>query len=341
MKYLLLRLTLLCLCFSASSAETSVARKANQEQLSGKTWQALGPILSQSVKAAHPHPMDIYALLDEEFNDLDQNNIKLFLKYVLSYSPDNITIHSVLYRYPHYRPEGIQSDLDQLVSQNLIHTSTNSKSYQQTALGSRLLDSYWQLKIKQTKNYQAIGADELNFYYTVFDKILKSGKQLDRSKSSQKAAESRPDHFEQLPTALKLSVLHKEYTAFMNDIGHYKYDHLISTTANPQWRTVAMSPLAKELMGATRAGRIYDLNRCYQQSNWRVGKTGCDQAVAELIDLEFITKQDHSIMQTEKGSVLSAAAESLADETRYSAWNAITMADYDRFAAAVKALLKK
>ena len=321
------------------NAQSTVEEKANLDQIYGKTWQALGPKLNTVIKNCNNR--DILSELSNKYN-LNSTILRRFLIYTQNYTNTELSLEKVLYRYPHYNADSIKVDFKTLSSFKLINKDEVSREYHTTHRGNQILDSYWQLRMTQTKDCNTISEEHLNIFKTVLEKIVIEAKNLEEygSQSVKWRMKSRSKDFNNFPIILQVSELLKEYTAFVNDVGHYKYNHLISQTNNTNWVDLKLSPLAKELMSATRNKRIYDLNRCYNQPNWRVGKLGCNIAVEELIKIGFIELNEQDINQTNQGSEISILAEALSDKIRYSTWGTITVNEYEEFVEGISWMLK-
>ncbi len=331
-------LILLFVFFSFSGiSQSAVEKKAYEDQISGKTWQALGPNLSRSINGSSD--VNVTGYLVEKYN-LNSRNLRSFLIYVLNYTSKELSAEKVLYRYPHYHADSIQSDLNRLLDLGLIKSKNSDSKFKITGLGNRIIKDYWRLKINQTEAYDLLAADYVQNFHQVLKKIIDDAKEIDGSKSIIVRLNSRPKNFSKLPIILQVSERLKEYTAFVNDMSHYKYDYLKDETSNAEWKKLLLSPLAMELMSATRNGRIYDLQRCYNQSNWRVGQSGCDQAVAELSRLGLVELREGQLKQSSEGAQISKFAEDLADKRRYSAWKKVTLSEYEKFVEGINWILE-
>jgi len=316
-------------------AQTPVEEIARRDQLSGKLYQALGPLLTNSIRNAHL--IDFAAELSNEY-ELDGKPLTAFIIYVGNYTRDELTIEQVLYRYPHYNRDSIQDDFNRLVASGLLIKDQSMPIYRVTSLGDQVLISYWHLRVEQVKTYDEIDMQRLEAFKNLLVKVVSESSK--NSPSTRCRIRSRPENFDAMPLVVQVTELAKEYTAFINDASHYKYDRLIALTNDPKWQRLKLTPLAKELMSATRSGRVYDLSVCYRQSNWRVGPKGCDAAVQELVQLGLVQRNGGDIFQTIEGAVLSTVAEDLADKTLYSAWTNVSVAEYNQFVEGINWLLE-
>ena len=141
--------------------------------------------------------------------------------------------------------------------------------------------------------------------------------------------QNRPDSLSQWPPALRARELQRDLTTVFNDNGHYRIDLLLASSQSNQWPQLQLSALAKELLGATRNRRIYSVNRCYSQANWRAGKQGCDNAISELLTSGLAVLKNDSIRQTEPGHELFQAADRLADDRLYATWDVLSTEEYE------------
>ncbi|MEP5612179.1 MAG: DUF1579 family protein [Cyclobacteriaceae bacterium] len=308
---------------------TSVEELANKDQISGKTWQALGPEFTTTIRETSQ--IYISSHLASEY-ELDKSIIQSFLRYTLSYTQDQLSVDKVMYRYPHYNRVEIEKDIQLLANAGIIKKSDSL--FTTTTTGNQILSSYWDLRRRQIHYYDYLSDDQLQTLYTVMNKVITKARNLDNSypnQSIQSRFLSRPRSFEDEHLAIKVSELLKEYTAFINDVSHYKYGIFPAQSFDERRSNLKLSPLAKELMSATRNGRNYDLNRCYNQSNWRQGQSGCDAAVDELIANELVSKKNEFIQQTSSATRLSEAVEAFADKRRYLAWKDVTISEYLEF----------
>lgn len=313
-------------------SQSEISSRADEEEMSVRTWRALGPTLTASIRQSST--IDILPLLSTEFK-ITESAIRKFLIYTLNYTRNELEATKVLYRYPHYHADSIVSDLEAIATIGLLRRIGNSGKYRTTPRGKQLLRSYWKLRIDQAQSFKKIEPAFLEIYKGVLIKILKQAETIEGSRSVLVRKRSRPKNFRSLPTVIQVSELLKEYTAFINDISHYKYDFLLSNTKEKKWSNINLSPLAKELMSATRNQRVYDLGRCYNQVNWRVGQIGCDSACEELIGVGFLERKGNEIYQTTEGARISLLAEQLNDSRRYAAWNTISLQEYDEFAKGI------
>jgi|GEM_PF-5233906 len=314
--------------WNLSFGQSSVEAMANRDEMSVRTWRALGPTLTTSIRKSST--VQLIPKLSERFN-LSTPILRKFLIYTLNYTRNDLDTQKVLYRYPHYYKDSLTHDLEAIHAARLIKKIGNTSSYRTTSKGNQLLKAYWKLRVKQVQSYYLVEPESLEVFRDVLKKILVESKKMEGSKSVSIRMRSRPNNFNRLPLVVQVGELLKEYTAFINDVSHYKYDVFFSETTNQSWQDLKLSPLAKELMSATRNQRIYDLDRCYTQPNWRVGKTGCESATKELMELGFIRREGNNIYQTATGTKISDLAEELNDRRRYAAWKTITPREYDQF----------
>ena len=305
-----------------------IASRADEEEMSVRTWRALGPTLNASI--GESSSIDILPYLSKQ-HKVSEGILRKFLIYALNYTSNELEAAKVLYRYPHYQADSIASDLEAIASIGLLRRARNTAQYRTTSRGKQLLKSYWKLRVDQAQSFKKITPSFLAVYKGVLLKILAQAETMEGSQSVLVRKRSRPKNFRRLPLVVQVSELLKEYTAFINDISHYKYDYLLSSTKEKKWSDLDLSPLAKELMSATRNERVYDLQRCYNQTNWRVGQIGCDRASEELIRVGFLERQGKAIYQTPEGSRISDLAEQLNDKRRYTAWKTISLQEYEEF----------
>ena len=311
------------------ATRTTVEELANAYQISGTTWRALGPGLSTTIReTSQVYISDLLAARYEIEKPIIQN----FLRYTLSYTRDQLSPDKVVYRYPHYNRSAIEEDIQQLVDAEVLEqVDTLFKS---TSMGGQILTSYWDLRRQQVRYYDYLSDDQLQTLYTVMSKIVTKARNLGGSYPNESVHArflSRPQTFEDEHLAIKVSELLKEYTAFINDVSHYKYQQFPKQTSDERWKNLELSAMASELMSATRNNRVYDVSRCYNQSFWRQGQTNCDAAINELIEAGLVSREDESIRQTTLGSELSNAAEAFADKRRYKAWQDVTITEYVEF----------
>ncbi len=308
---------------------TTVDELANKDQLSGKTWQALGPSLTATIRETSQ--IYISDVLSARY-EIDKAIIQNFLRYTLSYTQDQLSADKVIYRYPHYNREAVAQDIQALANEGLI--KQKDSTFATTSSGDQILTSYWNLRGLQVRFYDYLSEDQLQTLYTVMNKIVKKARNLGGTypnESIQARYLSRTKTFEDEHLAVKVSELLKEYTAFINDISHNKYQEFPKQSDNERWQDLELSAMASELMSATRNGRTYDVNRCYNQSYWRQGQTNCDVAIEELINAGLVNKEGESIRQTPLGAELSKAAETFADQRRYQAWSDVKIDEYLEF----------
>ncbi len=309
--------------------KVKIEQLANEEQISGKTWQAVGPGLTNAIRATSQ--IYISDRLADQY-ELDKKIIQNFLKYTLSYTSNQLSADKVIYRYPHYNEAAVNKDLKELEQLGLLEL--RDTLYSITSGSKQIIDDYWDLRLAQTRYFDYVSDDRLQALYTVMDKIVKRARKLDDSYPNQSVLNrfhSRSSQFEDYPLSVKVSELLREFTAFINDVSHYKYVQFPQQTQDERFKDLNLSPLAMELMSATRNSRVYKLQRCYVQPNWRQGVSGCDKAVDELIAGGLVRKEDGTIQQTQLGSELSKAAEAFADERRYQAWQDVTVLEYLEF----------
>ncbi len=312
---------------TTACAQSEVEIRANEDQISTPTWRALGPVLGNHIQETSG--LNINEELSEQYN-IEYSSLRKFLIYTLNYTSTDLNLANVTYRYPHYNTDSIQADFSELVVLGLIEEAS-LESYKATIDGMEILGTYWQLRLEQAAAYDVVDQAYLEIFNSVLQKIINEATLMEGSRSVHVRLSSRPDNFEELPLIIQVTELLKEYTAFINDMSHYKYDHLLQSPQGEPWADLQLSPMAKELMSASRDGRVYEIQRCYDQPNWRMGKEGCDTAINELIDMGFVQTQEGTMIQTEAGAKISAIAEALNDQMRYSAWRSITMAEYELF----------
>ncbi len=311
------------------ASKTSVEQLANKDQISGRTWRALGPGLSTTIRETSQIYISDRLALEYE---LDKQIIQNFLRYVLSYTQNQLSADKVTYRYPHYNRVAIEDDFQKLANEGLIEQADSL--FATTDKGNQIMKSYWMLRRRQVQYYDYVSIDQLQTLYTVMSKVVKKARNLDNSYPNESIHArflSRSKTFEDEHLAIKVSELLKEYTAFINDVSHYKYVQFPAQSSDKRWQNLALSPMASELMSATRNGRIYELSRCYNQSYWRQGQSRCDLAIDELINAGLVSKENESIRQTSLGDELSKAAEAFADRRRYQAWSDVTLFEYSSF----------
>ncbi len=313
-------------------SQSKISSRADAEEMSVRTWRALGPTLNTSISQSST--VDILPFLSKKYS-ISNGTIRRFLIYTLNYTRNELEAAKVLYRYPHYHADSIASDLAAIAKVGLLKRARNTAQYRTTSRGKQMLKSYWKLRVDQAQSYNKIEPAYLEVYRDVLTKILARAEMIEGSQSVLVRKRSRPKNFKSLPLVIQVSELLKEYTAFINDISHYKYDFLLSNTKDKKWSNLKLSPLAKELMSATRNQRVYDLSRCYNQVNWRVGQIGCDSASEELIRIGFVERKGHEIFQTTEGARISLLAEQLNDSRRYAAWNTINLQEYEEFAKGI------
>ncbi len=320
---------------TTACAQSEVEIRANEDQISTPTWRALGPVLGNHIQETSG--ININEELSEQYN-IEYSSLRKFLIYTLNYTSMDLSHAKVNYRYPHYNTDSIQGDFSELAALGLIEEAS-SESYRATADGMEILDTYWQLRLEQAAAYDVVDQAYLEIFNSVLQKIINEATLMEGSRSVRVRLSGRPDNFEELPLVIQVSERLKEYTAFINDMSHYKYDHLLQSPQGEPWADLQLSPMAKELMSASRDGRVYEIPHCYDQPNWRMGKEGCDTAINELIDMGFVQTQEGTMIQTEAGAKISAIAEALNDQMRYSAWRSITMAEYELFVEGINWVL--
>lgn len=321
---------------TSTHAQSEVELRANEDQISTPSWRALGPVLGNHVQETSG--ININEKLSAQYN-IEYNSLRKFLIYTLNYTSTDLNLAKVNYRYPHYNTDSIQSDFKELVVLGLIEEAS-LESYKATADGMEVLDTYWQLRLEQAAAYDVLDQAYLEIFNSVLQKIINEATLMEGSRSVYERLSSRPDNFKELPLIIQVSERLKEYTAFINDMSHYKYDHLLQSTQGEPWAGLQLSPMAKELMSASREGRVYEIQRCYDQSNWRMGEEGCDTSINELIDMGFVQTQDGTMIQTEAGAKISAIAEALNDQMRYSAWKNLAMDEYELFVEGINWVLE-
>lgn len=308
---------------------TSVEILANKDQISGTTWRALGPGLTSTI--SETSQIYISDRLGVQY-ELDKSVIQKLLRYTLSYTQDQLSADKVIYRYPHFNRDSVENDIQKLASKGLIEKVDSI--FKTTSAGDQILKSYWNLRRQQVQYYDYLNDKDLQTLHTVINKVVTKARNLGGTypnESIQARFLSRSKTFEDEHVAIKVSELLREYTAYINDISHNKYQELPKQTSDKRWKKLELSAMASELMSATRNNRSYDVNRCYNQSYWRQGQRNCDEAINELIDAGLVFKENEIIKQTYLGAELSKAAEDFADQRRYRAWSDVSIAEYKRF----------
>lgn len=312
-----------------SISQESIPERARKMQLHSKLWSALGTDLKTNMGCTSE------SVLEKLRSQFSFSNVHLrsFLIYANNYSIDSLQIHQVLYRYPHYNKDSVEADIATLEDLELLTQTANG--YQTTSVGNEVLNHYWQLRLAEATNCKRIDSEHLTALITVVKKITAEVMKIERFRSIRLRISNRPDGFDGYPLLLQANEYQRDLTTIFNDNGHYRIDFLIESNDDNRWQELDLSPLAKELLGATRNNRLYAITRCYNQRNWRVGKNGCDKAITELHVLDLIGNDNDSIYQTAKGHALFTAANELADERLYAAWKNVTN---DEFEALLKTL---
>ncbi|MCE7993194.1 MAG: hypothetical protein HEP71_14505 [Roseivirga sp.] len=319
---------LLLVSFSLSCQE-SISERAKEDQIASKLWRALGQELNKAVECKTASVIDELAT---EFQ-LPNTRLRTFLLYTLNYSSENLKAEQVLYRYPHYNEDSIRRDFMHLTDLGLFNNKTTSWS--SSANGDKIITQYWGLRQKEASICGQAQHQNIETLTAVTEKLITAYAKDEAFSSVRLRIANRPDSFDEYPRLLEANEYQRDLTAIFNDNGHYRIDHLIASAENQKWQELSLSPLAKELLGATRSQRVYPVTRCSNQSNWRVGKAGCDLAIAELVNYDLIILEDDSIRQTPKGHELFQAAELLADNRLYSAWNVLSSDEYTALLEAV------
>ncbi len=319
----MIRILILISITGCANESSNVPELANADDAWIKTYEALSLKLYPQISP--PELLDSVVL---KF-DVDKSVVRHLIRFTTNYTRNEFSVEKVLYRYPHYSDSALKNDLKLLQSSGLA-TNVNSEEYKLTELGESALDYFYQLRKDKAQQFNGLSEDQVNSVLEVLEKLVKAASELTdfKNESIQYRIDSRPEDFNRLPNVLKILHLRGEYTAFNNDKSHYKYDNYIARSDNQTLKSLNLSALAKELMSATREGRIYPVERCYNQSNWRVGKSGCDVAIDELITKGLLVRQDSVISQSSEGAELSAKVWESADERLYAHWDVLNTDEY-------------
>lgn len=330
-----IRNLLLCvLLFNLSCQEhreevQTVPQLANKADAWVKIYNAIAGILDNDLQKE----TDWSATIADSLN-IEAGLIRNLIRMATNYTADALNVEKVLYRYPHYQADSLVEDMDQLRLAGLLDETDTPETFSLSASGQEVLSQYWAYRTASADNSNLLDKADIQSLERVLSGLVIAAKSLEdgfNNNSILWRIDSRPEGFDELPAVIRLSEYRKEYTAFINDNAHYKYDNFLSQTPNPDWQQLSMAALAKELMSATRAGRTYDLNRCFNQSNWRVGKAGCERAVTELESLGFVSRTGDSIRQTDAGAALSVKVQEFADARLYSTWEQMDTNVYKTF----------
>lgn len=304
------------------SGQELISKRAKQDQIASKLWTALGSALNKKLQC---QPAPVFDQLADRFGITNQAT-RIFLRYALNYNSESLSSEQVLYRYPHYNKDSIRHDLAYLEDLKLLER--NSDRWTITTTGKMLKKEYWQ---SRTASFESCKVD--NNYtielISIAEKLITAYAENETFQSLRLRIQNRPDSLSQWPPALRASELQRDLTTVFNDNGHYRIDLLLASSQSNQWPQLQLSALAKELLGATRNQRIYPVNRCYNQANWRAGKQGCDDAISELLTSGLVVLKNDSIRQTEPGHELFQSADRLADNRLYAAWDVLSTEEYE------------
>lgn len=305
------------------SGQISVSEQAQIDQAAGKLWSALGSNLSRKLGCTTSHVPDNLG----SRTDLTEIHLRRFLSYFLNYNVEALDLSQIRYRYPHYNEAAIQEDLDYFTDRGLVVRSANGWTL--STQGAAIVEAFWDFKVEE-----AVACEErtphLNVLTTTARKIIQAYHERQGLPSLHLRISNRPSGFEAYPKLLQAFIFQQELSAVFNDIGHHRFDNLLSTGAE-EWTEWELSPLAQELMGATRNHRIYAVERCYNQAFWRVAPRACDGAIQELLDLGLVELRADSIYQTSLGNRFFNAADEQAEERIYGAWNQLSHEEYGVF----------
>ncbi len=310
------------------SGQISVSEQANKDQAAGKLWSALGNNLTRKLGCPISNVPEL--LVGRE--DLSENHLKWFLSYFLNYNVEALDLSQIHYRYPHYNEMAIQRDMDHFIQLGLIIRGANGWILEDQ--GAAIIDDYWEFKLKEASACEE-ESSHIIVLNTIARKVIAAYDEIQGLPSVRLRIRNRPSGFEDFPALLKAFVFQQELSAVFNDIGHHRFDYLSATEAE-EWTKWELSPLAKELMGATRNDRVYEIERCYNQPFWRVEPQICDGAVKELFNLGLIEMRPGQINQTNLGKQYFQAADDLADDLIYSAWDKLSQEEYESFKNALE-----
>lgn len=313
----------LMMILSELSGQILVSEQAQSDQAAGKLWSALGNKLSQKLGCSSS---DVSDLLKNRA-DLSENHLRWFLRYFLNYNVEGLDYRQISYRYPHYAETAIQEDMDHFSQLGLIYKRAEGWALKDQ--GYAIINDYWALKIEDAASCEASNS-HLTVFTSIARRIISAYDSIQELPSLQLRIRNRPAGFEAFPIVLQAFVFQQELSAAFNDIGHHRFDNLL-LMGDKEWVGMKISPVAAELMGATRNNRVYAMERCYNQSFWRVGTEKCDEAVKELLDLGLMELQRDSISQTSRGKQYFTSANDLADQRIYSAWDHLTNQEYESF----------
>ncbi len=298
-------------------------QRAQKDQMASKVWRALGEALNN---ASECNPQPVIDKLAAEFQ-LPKDHIRKFLSYTLNYSSENLNTEQISYRYPHYNEDSTRGDFIFLTEAGLL--KRNAIGWNITSNGETLINKYWEIKLADVSTCENGQEERLKALTLTSERLISAYANNEIFKSVKLRIANRRDSFSEYPLLLLANEYQKDLTAIFNDNGHYRIDYLIASNENQKWQDISLSALAKELLGATRNGRIYQVTRCADQPNWRVGKVGCDLAISELLDHDLIKLENGNISQTTRGNELFNAAEVLADRRLYNVWDILSIEEYE------------
>ncbi len=308
--------------------------KAQKDQIASKLWRALGSDLKNALKCNTPSVVDRLVI---EFK-IPKKLVRKFLLYALNYSSTNLDIQQVLYRYPHYNEDAIKDDLMRLTEVGLMNKQTTRWTI--SSKGKILANKYWEIRLADAYECGKASEDHLKTLTSITEKLISAYAKNKVFNSVRLRIANRPEFFKDSPLLLMANEYQKDLTAIFNDNGHYRIDYLLVTDKSKKWQDVSLSALAKELLGATRNGRVYAVTKCADQPNWRVGLTGCTAAISELLNHDLIIHKNDSINQTPRGNELFQEAEVLADKRLYKAWDILSIEEYEALRNAIEWVIK-
>ncbi|MEM7360345.1 MAG: hypothetical protein AAF431_14710 [Pseudomonadota bacterium] len=313
---------------------------AQQDQIWTQTWHVLQQGLSTYLNQAAG------STITEELaasSDLEEDTIRLFLRYALSYGRPTLGPARVQYRYPHYNLAELENDFELLTERRLLERSADKGMFAISDSGARLLENYWQLRKMRANALPAEIKAPFAAITPVLKKVVIGATLMDGGNNTVEGAEfssinwrhkSWQSQADQLDQVSQAQESYADYTAFNNDNAHYRFDrapHVFEETK-------PLGPIAKELFAGMRSGRTRSVDYCTSHSRWRQPHEACEQAFANLLKAGLIELSDADYRQSSKGLDVFKRAQDLADKRFYQPWAVLTVDEYQNYKSAISML---
>lgn len=320
---------------AATEDDATVPSMAIRDQIWSQTYKTLGVQLRGHLRRHETAtPME---RLGEQFN-VNPREVRLFLRFAMNYSTNDMTVDKVLVRYPHYSAAALAEDLQTLASARLIQKNSGTTSYRTTKMGNQLLHEYWRLKINAATDVPEDLSTAIETLYQLLEKISGSAERMADAGVNHSIRWRRTDSArapQDAPAVVRVYEPYSDFIAYINDNAHYRFDRFAAQTENDQWRALALSPLAKEILAAMRNGRQVEFDRCVEQPNWRQARNDCQDAFSELQVAGLVEQSDNVYQQTVLGKSYFDAAEEISNERLYRPWSVLSNAEYAAYKTAL------